>query len=408
MNEGVLVLGADYRGLGVVQSLGRLGIPVVVLHEGPRNLANYSRYVWRAIRWPAGDEASRTAFLIDLAARERLRRWMIVPTQDETAAMCARNAVDLCSAFRVSVPPWEVLRWAYDKRLSHQLAADIGVEFANTWEPTRDEFNSIEFEYPVIIKPAVKSSVNALTIAKAWRVDEPESLSKRLDEASSLMPLDELLVQELIPGNGKNQLSFAALASEGQPIATMVAQRTRQYPMDFGRASTFVETVDEPAIEELGGRLIKAMDYTGLIEIEFKRDPRTNVLKLLDMNARVWGWHTLGRRAGTDFSVLLWRLVHGDTPAPVRARVGVSWMWPAADIPTAAREIFGRRLGLREYARNFRRPTDYATLVLDDPLPGLLEVPLHLAGALQRRRATQEVLRRKPDGARSFQSPEEA
>jgi D-aspartate ligase len=405
VNEGVLVLGADYRGLGVVQSLGRIGIPAVVLHERPRGLANYSRYVSQAIRWPAGDEASQTAFLIDLAAREGLHHWMLVPTRDDTAAMCARNAADLRSAFRVSVPPWEVLRWAYDKRLSHQLAADIGVEFAHTWEPARDQFNSLECEYPVIIKPAVKSSVNALTIAKAWRVDEPESLRKRLDEASALMPVDELLVQELIPGNGKNQLSFAALASEGQPIATMVAQRTRQYPMDFGRASTFVETVDEPAIEELGSRLIKAMDYTGLIEIEFKRDPRTNVLKLLDMNARVWGWHTLGRRAGTDFSVLLWRLLHGDTPAPVKARVGVSWMWPAADIPTAAREIFGRRLRLREYVRNFRRRTDYATLVLDDPMPGLLEVPLLLADALQRRRHHARTVP-EADGASSFQARE--
>jgi D-aspartate ligase len=398
VNEGVLVLGAEYRGLGVVQSLGRLGIPAVVLYERPQDIAKYSRYVSRAIRWPACDEESQAAFLIDLAEREGLKGWALVPTRDETAAMCARNAEHLRAAFRLSVPPWEIFRWAYDKRLTRQLAANAGVDFPQTWEPAREALDEIEWQYPLIIKPCVKSSVNELTIAKAWRVNDPQSLRKLLDEASSLMPLDELLVQELIPGNGTNQLSFAALASQGQPVATMVAQRTRQYPMDFGRASTFVQTVEEPAVEELGSRLIKAIEYTGLIEIEFKRDPRTSVLKLLDMNARVWGWHTLGRRAGTDFSQLLWRLLHGDTPARVKARVGVRWMWLAADIPTALREIAGRRLRVRDYVGDFRRPIDYATLVVDDPLPGLLEAPLQLAARLQRRAHGADHATRHTDG----------
>ena len=386
MNDGAVVLGADYRGLGVVQSLGRHGIPLVVLHERRRDVANFSRYVSRAIRWPQGDEKSHTEFLLDLADREGLHGWMLVPTRDETAALCARNAAQLGSSFCVSVPTWDVLRWAYDKRLTYQLAADADVPFPRTWEPSREGLHTLDCEYPVIIKPAVKTSVNELTIAKAWRVDDPTSLTERFREASALMPPGELLVQELIPTNGKNQLSFAALASEGRPIATLVARRIRQYPMDFGRASTFVESVDEPAVAELGTRLIAEMDYTGLIEIEFMRDPRTNILTLLDVNARVWGWHTLGRRTGMDFSLLLWRLLHGDTPAPVKAPAGVRWMWPAADIPTAAGEILRRRLRLREYARNFRRPTDYATLALDDPVPGLVEAPLQLAAVLQSRR----------------------
>ena len=58
------------------------------------------------------------------------------------------------------------------------------------------------------------------------------------------------MVQEFIPGGGGCQFSFAALCSEGQPLASIVARRTRQFPPDFGRASTFVETVDEPGVIE--------------------------------------------------------------------------------------------------------------------------------------------------------------
>jgi D-aspartate ligase len=392
MNDGAVILGSDYRGLGVVQSLGRRDVPLVLLHERGRGVANFSRYVRKAIRWPDGDERSRTEFLLDLAGREGLRGWTLIPTRDETAALCSRNAADLEPTFRLSVPSWDILRCAHDKRLTHQLAADIGIPFPRTWEVGCNGVDGFDCEYPVIIKPAVKSSVNALTIAKAWRADGVAALRRRYQEASQLMVASDLLVQELVPGAGEVQLSFAALAAAGRPIATMVARRTRQTPMDFGRASTFVETIDDQEVAEFGAELIAAMGYTGLIEIEFKRDSRTTELKLLDLNTRVWGWHTVGRRTGTDFSWLLWRLLHGDTPRPVRARTGVRWMWLPADIPIVVREIIGGRLSLRDYARDFRRPIDFATLVLDDPVPGLLEVPLHLARALDYRRRGEEAV----------------
>ena len=33
--------------------------------------------------------------------------------------------------------------------------------------------------------------------------------------------------------------------------------------------------------------------------------------RLLDVNPRVWGWHSLGDRAGVDFSYLVWRMASG-------------------------------------------------------------------------------------------------
>ena len=106
------------------------------------------------------------------------------------------------------------------------------------------------------------------------------------------------MIQELIPGSGRDgdgeQLSYAALCRRGAPLAQVVAaRRTRQYPPDFGRASTFVETIEEPEVEEMSRRLLGHLGFDGLVEVEFKRDPRDGELKLLDINPRVWGWHTL-------------------------------------------------------------------------------------------------------------------
>jgi predicted ATP-grasp superfamily ATP-dependent carboligase len=48
------------------------------------------------------------------------------------------------------------------------------------------------------------------------------------------------------------------------------------------------------------------------------------------------------------------------------------------------RELLGKRLTLREYARSLRRPRESAIFAWDDPLPGLCEVPV-LAYVLARR-----------------------
>src|SRR5205823_11244127 len=132
---------------------------------------------------------------------------------------------------------------------------------------------------------------------------------------------------------GEAQFSYAALCWEGRPLVWAVARRTRQYPMDFGRFSTYVETVERPEIEEPARRLIAAMRFSGLVEVEFKRDGRDGRDKLLDVNARMWGWHTLGRRAGVDFIYLLWRLIQGEPVPEMQVPTGLRWVRTVTDLP---------------------------------------------------------------------------
>ena len=373
---GALVLGADYRGLGVVRSLGRRGVPVWVLREPGEPLASTSRYASRSLPWPAEGE-DRVAFLCDLAESEGIAGWALVPTADETAALVAQNHDELGQRFTHTVAPWEVVRWAYDKRLTYELAERVGVACPRTAYPqTQAEAAGADVEFPAVIKPTVKESFNRLTAAKAWRVDSREELLERYAEACTLVDPATLMIQELVPGGGDGQFSYAALCVDGVPVASITARRTRQYPADFGRASTYVETVECPELVEPSLRLLRELRFDGLIEVEFKRDPRDGVLKVLDMNPRVWGWHSLCGRAGVDFPYLLWLLVSGERVPATRARAGVGWLRLTTDTPTALKELASRRLPLREYLRSLRPPRERAIFAWDDPLPGLAELPL--------------------------------
>jgi predicted ATP-grasp superfamily ATP-dependent carboligase len=373
---GALVLGADYRGLGVVRSLGRRGVPVWVLKEEGEPLASTSRYARRSLPWPVGGE-DRVAFLCDLAQSEGIEGWALVPTADETAALVARHHDELGKHFSLTVAPWDVVRRAYDKRLTYELAERVGVAYPRTSYPqTRADAAAADVGFPAVIKPTVKESFNRLTAAKAWRVDSSSELLERYDEACTLVDPATLMVQELVPGGGEGQFSFAALCVDGESVASVTARRTRQYPADFGRASTYVETVACEEIVEPSLRLLRELRFDGLIEVEFKRDPRDGVLKLLDMNPRVWGWHTLCGRAGVDFPYLLWLLVSGEPLPQTQARTGVGWLRLTTDTPTALKELVSGRLPVREYVRSLRRPRESAIFAWDDPLPGLVELPL--------------------------------
>jgi D-aspartate ligase len=371
---GALLLGCDYRALGIARSLGRQGIPVDALRRPGEPLAAASRYVRHSIPWPR-DPADHVAFLCELGAARS--GWALIPTADETAALAARHHDRLSEFFTVAVPSWEVLKWAYDKRLTYVLADRLGVAQPRTILPRdADALTRVEIGFPAVLKPAVKESFNRLTAAKAWRVDDRDELLERYSEAATLVDPALLMVQELVPGGGDDQFSFAALCRDGVPLAWLTARRTRQYPADFGRASTFVETAACRPIEAPSRRLLSELGFTGLVELEFKRDARDDTFKLLDINPRVWGWQSLCGRAGIDFPFLQWRMLNGLRVPPSRARNGVRWLRVATDTPTALSEVLHRRLSLRRYVASLRPGHERAIMAWDDPLPGLAELPV--------------------------------
>jgi D-aspartate ligase len=375
--SGALVMGADYRGLGVIRSLGRRGIPVWVIKQGGHLVAAASRYVRRRVPWPEGDDSRKIDFLLELGAAHQLKGWMLFPTDDYAVSLVSRHHEVLARQYRLTVPPWEKLRWACDKRLLHQLARRVGIHQPWTvWPSTREELAAIDYPFPVILKPAVRLKPSSLAIPKAWRAEDRKSLLARYDEASALVSPENLMVQEIVPGGGEAQFSYAALCRDGSPLASIVARRTRQFPADFGQFSTYVETVEEPQVIKSAERLLAATRFTGLVEVEFKRDSRNGQFKVFDINPRVWGWHTLSRRAGVDFPHMLW-LLFRDEPVPeLHGRAGERWMHMSADLRVAIEEILRGRLSLRAYLRSFSGPMESAIFAWDDPMPGLLDLPL--------------------------------
>jgi D-aspartate ligase len=375
---GAVVIGGDYQGLGIVRSLGRHGVDVMVVDD-QRSIAPRSRYTTAAVRVPdLRDEETTIATLLDVGAQYGLDGWVVYPTREETVAALARHRKRMSARFRVPTPRWEVVRWAWDKRKTYELAAALGIPTPRSWRiGGADDIDLVDGQPPFVVKPAIKERFLYTTGVKAWRADTREQLVARVGAAAEVVGVQEVIVQELIPGGGEAQLAYCALFKGGRSLASMTVRRLRQHPPLFGRASTFVQTIEHPELRELSERFLRHIDYYGLVELEYKHDARDGRTKLLDVNARTWGYHSLGQRAGVDFSYLLYADQLGQpTPENLRTATGVSWMRLATDVPTAAVELRRGALDWRAYLQSLRAADIESVFSRDDPWPGIAEVAL--------------------------------
>jgi D-aspartate ligase len=372
-----VVIGGDYQGLGIIRSLGRRGVPTCVVDD-EHSIGRFSRYATHAVKVSdLRDEIRTVETLIAIGRRLGLQGWVLYPTREETVAALSRHRAALSEVFRVPTADWNATRWAWDKRNTYLLAGWLGIPAPRTWYP-RDasQLSDIDLDPPFVVKPSVKEDFLRATKAKAWRANSWDELGARFEQAAALVGPGQVMIQELIPGDGRRQFACCAFVKAGEMLATMVACRRRQHPPEFGRASTFVETVDIPELEQLSAQFFSAIRYSGLAELEYKLDPRTDEFKLLDFNARTWGYHTLGYAAGIDFPYLQFADQIGQPTPPARAQVGRRWIRLVTDLPTALTEIRHDRLGLRVYLRSLTTADAEAVFSLNDPLPTLAELAL--------------------------------
>src|SRR5215469_16487916 len=88
---GAIALGSDFKALGVIHSLGRRGIPSIVIDNLPRS-AWYSRYVKRRLRWTGPMEGDKfLRFLLQTAKERHYERWVLFPLSDDVVEFVARH-----------------------------------------------------------------------------------------------------------------------------------------------------------------------------------------------------------------------------------------------------------------------------------------------------------------------------
>jgi len=271
--------------LAVARVLGRQGVPVYgIVEDGCTPLA-VSRYLTKAFIWDRrpSDSASFVKEMAAIAAQIGSRA-IVIPMDDLSAVCVAENAVSLAEWFIVPpVRPQTPARLANKLCLS-ALCAELAIPTARTVAPKCfDEVKEFvqSSRFPVVVKASEQwHPVNHAFCTKVIETrEELFSLCERYDYQS-----ERILIQEHIPG--EDWIVHGYYNSNANVSLTFTGRKTCGYPNGAGSTAMGL-SVDNGTLRQQSETLLKAVDYSGIIDMDWRRDSRDGQYRLLDCNPRV-------------------------------------------------------------------------------------------------------------------------
>jgi len=300
-----VVLGAAPNGLSFARSIGRRGVPVLLL-DGPKPESGLrTRYALAALLPDPVDEEKRWLEILDAIGAAARARPVLIPTGDAHVLLVSRNRARLERGFRFVLPAPEILEQLPDKRAQYGLAEKHGIPVPRTVYPSTEgeaERAGSEVGYPCIVKPHVGHLWRRRKEKKLEQVGDAEALLRIFREASGIG--QSVMIQEIIPGGDDTLYGLLAYYDRAsRPLCLLTKRKLRQYPVGYGDGS-FQVTLRVPEVRDLGDRFFRALGYRGLGSVEFKKDARTGEYKLIEINPRSVSGQGMTTAAGMDIPYL--------------------------------------------------------------------------------------------------------
>jgi predicted ATP-grasp superfamily ATP-dependent carboligase len=291
MNHAVIPFGEHFVSLAVTRSLGKKNIKTTVVSEDKNAMTFFSKYCHekKLVDNPISPYSGFS------------KNQIIMPIGEDLIIELAKNLHKY--QFTPAFPGYSVLELAFNKRKLIDRAMELNVPCPETI--FIDDFATFEeksgkLKFPVVFKPV--RSRGGLGISF---IDSGDQIKDIFND--SFKKFGPLLIQEKIPY--KERYSVAILMNNEQVMKRCcVLHAKRFHPLSNGPAS-FVETVNKPSLVELGNTLLQSIGYSGIAEIEFVIDSRTNEPKLMEINPRFWGSLQGAISAGVDFPYLLYQMI---------------------------------------------------------------------------------------------------
>jgi predicted ATP-grasp superfamily ATP-dependent carboligase len=372
----VLVTSANSAlSLTIIRALGRRGIDVTAVSYSASSYPLSSKYCHRRIILPKPqNDVDRISQLSDVTRKEHFD--VLLPLGDDVLPAAA-NMKKFLPYVNVPIAKYEVLKKANNKAEIMKLATAIGVPCPKTYVVHESsELDTIlkEARFPIILKPTEGTGATGLKYAYSEK-------ELRMEFSALINEYKNVLVQEFIPGD--EYFVSVLFDKSSLPKRACVQRAIRVYPISGGQA-TMVETVEQKDALNAGIKILTALNYFGVAELDFILDNRDGKMKLLEINPRFWASLQGAITAGVDYPYELIRLSTDDNiNEDLSYRVGLKCRnLLFGDLKHLVSVLVGRKspkyqLGKIRTLLNFLKfheDDSYYILSLDDPLPPILKI----------------------------------
>lgn len=272
--------------LAVVRTLGRLGVPVYAVVADGYTPVGASRYLTKAFMWKSWPR-DRSSFLDAMSAIGEFvgRPLVLFPMDDLSAIYSAENAADLARWFVLPAVQPGLPRRLADKIRLHDLCSEIGMPVARVVVPHSidDIFAFADgSRFPVVVKAA-----------EQWALLDDRFSTKVVSSPSELIGIYKRLgnvenprsiLQEYI--EGEDWISHGYCNSEKGIHLIFTGRKLLGYPAAAGSTALGLSVPNEILCRQTES-LLKAVAYSGIVDIDWRRDKRDGQYKILDCNPRI-------------------------------------------------------------------------------------------------------------------------
>ncbi len=369
-----VIAGAIGPTVSLTQSLGRAGVPVIVLSPGLPTLARASRYCRRVV--DVGSSPGVIERWLEWLERDGPDGAVILPSGDEGLELIVRHRDRLLSrGFRLPETAGEVSLAMLDKARSYELGRAGGVPCPRTRTvSTLADLQGVsdELDFPCALKP-LHSHLFAKHFpgVKLLIVADEGELVAALEQTTAFGL--EMLVTEIIPGTDSCTWSYTTHIDEhGEPLYALTRNKLRSHPIHFG-TNSYVVTRRNPEVAAMGLKFLRSVGLRGMAHVEFKWDVRDGQLKLIECNHRFVAVTELFRRAGLDVALFTYCRALGIAPPPMdNWREGTRLWFPDRDTRAAQEYRAAGELTYRQWIRSLAHGRLYTPFFAwDDPGPSV-------------------------------------
>jgi D-aspartate ligase len=369
----VVFRSGHHGGLGIVRSLGRLGVPLFCVDADRWEPAFSSRYcrgrfVLKAEDNPDGGSVDQ---LLEIG-RKLGGHPILIPTTDHGTMWVADHAEALRQEFCFPLQEAALIRALCDKSRMQELARKSGVPTAQSAVPTckQDVERFLDTAvFPVMVKAADAERVRARLGGTKFVVRTPRELldlyAKADDPSGS-----GLLLQEFIPG--EDWMFDGYFDRDSRCLFGVTGKKLRRFPVQTGVTSLGV-CLRNDAVERTTIAFMQAIGYRGILDIGYRHDQRDGQYKVLDVNPRIGcTFRLLASSDGMDAARALYLNLTSQAFDRSAATEGRKWIVEDFDLVSAFRSWRNGGLSVKDWVRSLRGIEESACFALDDPVPFLL------------------------------------
>lgn len=373
--QGAIILGGYVNTLSIARGFINKGLDVVILNDDKLALANYSKRV-KFIKSPSiNDQRAFLNFLYKLPQRYLEKTYVLIPTSDEEVKLLSEKKDLLEEMFIVLVDKKDTIRIIQNKEKCFCFVRSLGIyvpKFIVVKSKNEMLQKTKHLNFPLIIKTKFPHEHKFKKI-KAIVNNSRKCLSVVAKLPKELLR-EGVLIQELIPHSEHNQISFCSYSFKGKILKYFMTKKIRSRPKDYG-SFTIVESAYSEPIYKLSIKILATLNYTGISEIEFIFDERTNKFNFIELNPRFWMQNGLTQKIGID---LIEPIINFEKIVSKRSKfqnyeLGVKWIHIYSDLYQTLNEIKAKKFSIKDFFKGWKGKKHFAVLSINDPVPFIIE-----------------------------------